>query len=263
MSDHKGEFPLQLFITAAPNEMQQAGAYGRPLAHMAYRIGEDSSLLRQNLLLQTRGGLLGISDQKAPVVKDPVALSQAVLRECGRRSYTGVLLDFESVDRPDLSAFVSHLSQALLSGRRALFVPEAYAGNNRIVLVNTAISGGTFTECLREASARYGSPSQIALDLQRLQMDFSLPAPTGEGRPLSNEEFHALIDQQSPSTFFSQELCAHYFTYSTEQVAHFVLFDNTGSMRQKLRIGTGLGFAAAFLQWPEIADLAPSLFGQT
>lgn len=253
---------MQLFITAAPNEMQQAAAYGRPLAHMAYRIGEDSTLLRQNLLLQTRGGLLGISDRNAPTVKDPVALSQAVLRECGRRSYTGVLLDFESIGRPDLSAFANHLSQALLPSRRTLFVPEAYAGNNRIVLINTAISGGTFIECLREAGARYGGPSQIALDLQRLQMDFTLPSHSGEGRPLSNEDFQSLVKQWSPATFFSQELCAQYFTYSVEDVAHFVLFDNTGSMRQKIRIGTGLGFAAAFFQWPEITDLAPSLFGR-
>lgn len=253
---------MKLFIASAPNTAQEAGTHGKPLANLAYRIGEGSHLLRQNLLLQTQGGLLAISDRNAPPVDDPAALSQAVLRECGRRSYTGVLLDFEASPRSDLRAFADQLSQLLPQSRRTLYVPEAYTGKGRITLINTAISGGTYTERLQESAASYGGPQQVALDVQRLQMDFSLPAPTGEGKPLSKEELQTLMEQKSPSSFFSPELCAHYFTYTESQTAHFVLYDDAASLRRKLRIGAQLGFSAAFFQWPEISDLASSLFEQ-
>lgn len=248
---------MQLFICATPGQETQAVHCGKPLAHMAYRIGPDSTLLRQNLLLQSKGGLLAVSDENAPMVDDPNALCDAVLRECGRRSYLGVLLDFEAPPRPDLREFVHQLSETLSTRRKSLFVPEAYAGSKRIVLLNTAISGGSFTEYLRESASKY---SQIALDIQRLQMDFTLPAPSGEGNALSFDAFQALMSQQSPATFFSQELCARYFTYTVGETAHFVLYDNAASLRQKLRIGSSMGFSSAFFQWPEISDLADTLF---
>lgn len=253
---------MRLFIASTPNTAREAAKYGKPLAHFAYRIGINSQLLRQNLLLQTQGGLLALSDRESPPVDDPAALSQAVLRECGRRSYTGVLLDFEGPTRTDLKTFADQLSQ-MLPSRRTLYVPEAYTGKNRLTLINTAVSGGTYAERLQAAVARYGGPRQIALDVQRLRMDFTLPAPSGEGQFLSAEAFQKLMHQVSPSTFFSQELCTHYFTYPQKQTAHFVLYDDANSLRQKLQIGAGMGIPAAFLQWPEISDLAPSLFGQT
>ena len=118
---------MQVYIQAAPEEAQAAASLRRPLAHAAYRIGPDSTLLRRNLLLQTRGGLLSISDWEAPVITDPEELCAAVLRECGRRNYQGVLLDFESSATPDRAAFVRRLGEVLSAGRRSLYVPESYA----------------------------------------------------------------------------------------------------------------------------------------
>ena len=118
---------MQVYIQAAPEEAQAASAPRRPLAHAAYRIGPDNALLRRNLLLQTRGGLLSVSDREAPAVTDPEELCAAVLRECGRRSYQGVLLDFEEPPVPDRAAFVRRLGELLSADRRSLYVPESYA----------------------------------------------------------------------------------------------------------------------------------------
>ena len=118
---------MQVFLAVTPGELAEAMPFSRSFAHVAYRIGEESALLRQSLLLQTRGGLLAVSDRGAPPIGDPEKLCAAVLRECGRRSYGGVLLDFEEPPRPDRLAFVRRLGQILSASRRALYLPEAWA----------------------------------------------------------------------------------------------------------------------------------------
>ena len=104
---------MQIYLAATPESSQEAQKFCRNLAHVAYRIGEDSVLLRQSLLLQTRGGLLCVSDRDAPFIDRPEALRDAVLRECGRRTYSGVLLDFEEAPRQDRLAFAAALGSAL------------------------------------------------------------------------------------------------------------------------------------------------------
>ena len=90
-------------------------------------------------------------------------------------------------------------------------------------------------------------------------MDFRLPARTGEGLPLTASEFQALLDRERPAVFFSQDLCARYFTYTREGGTHFVLFDDAGTLKQKLKIGGSIGFSAAFFMWPEVRDIAAQL----
>lgn len=253
---------MQIYLAVTPEETQEARRHCRNLAHVAYRIGPGSALLRQSLLLQTKGGLLSVSDRQAPFIDSPEDLRDAVLRECGRRGYSGVLLDFEEAPRRDRTAFVSALAPALSSSRRALFLPEGYAGAapGAAVLLCTAVSGGSFSQYLQEAVAQAGGAGRLALDVQRLRMDFRLPARSGEGEPLTGEALAALMERENPAVFFSQDLCARYFTYNREGEAHFVLFDDADTLNQKLRLGVGMGFQAAFLMWPEVQDIAPRLF---
>ena len=70
----------------------------------------------------------------------------------------------------------------------------------------------------------------------------------------------ALRQEREPVVFFSDALCARYFTYTQRGEAHFVLFDDADTLNQKLRLGAGMGFAAAFFMWPEVRDIAPRLF---
>ena len=250
---------MQIYIAAAPEEARTASACGCPLAHAAYRIGPESTLLRKNPLLQS-GGLLFISDGDAPEISDPAALCAAVLRECGRRSCTGAVLDFDRPPRRDISAFVTQLEQALCRKNRTLFVPESYAraAPQSLVLIGTAVSGGTLEYRLREAKERYGT--RLALDAERLRMDFSLPCPDGVGTPLSAEAFAALREREKPTIFFSPALCARYFTYQRGGQTHFVLFDDADTLKRKLRLGQQLGAAAALFMWPEIQDIGQALF---
>lgn len=250
---------MQIYLAVTPAEAQEAARFRCSLAHVAYCIGPDSTLLRQNLLLQTRGGLLSVTDRDAPFIASPEQLAAAALRECGRRGYGGVLLDFEQPPAPDRLAFVQALVKRLAP--RPLYVPEGYASvPGAVSLVCTALSGGSFVQYLQETAAARGGPGTLALDVQRLRMDFPLPARSGEGSPLSQQEFQALLDRESPAVFFSQDLCARYFTYTREGETHFVLFDDAETLQQKLRAGSAMGFSAAFLMYPEVRDLLPRLF---
>lgn len=253
---------MQIYLAVTPEASQEAQGHCRNLAHVAYRIGPGSALLRQSLLLQTKGGLLSVSDREAPFIDSPEDLRDAALRECGRRGYSGVLLDFEETPRRDRTAFVSALAPALSASRRTLYLPEAYAGAapGAVVLLCTAVSGGSFSQHLQEAVAQAGGAGRLALDVQRLRMDFRLPARSGEGEPLTGEALGKLMEREHPAVFFSQDLCARYFTYSRDGEAHFVLFDDADTLNQKLRLGAGMGFQAAFLMWPEVRDIAPRLF---
>ena len=250
---------MQLYLAVTPAEAREAARFRCALAHVAYRIGPESTLLRQNLLLQTRGGLLSITDSDAPFIDRPEALAAAALRECGRRNYTGAVLDFASPPTPDRLAFAAELAKRLAP--RPLYVPECCGETEgAIVLVNTAISGGSFTQHLQELAAARGGAGRLGLDVERLRMDFSLPAPSGEGIPLTGEALRALLERESPSVFFSPDLCARYFTYTREGETHFVLFDDADTLQQKLRLGSSMGFSAAFLMYPEVRDLLPRLF---
>ena len=253
---------MQLYLSVTPGEAAGLTLPSVSRAHVAYRIGPGSTLLRQNLLLQTRGGLLSLSDRNAPHIDDPKALCAAVLRECSRRSYTGVVLDLESAVRPDLLQFAQQLSPLLCSSRRTLFVPESHAAAlpQATPLICTALSGGDFTERLQQAVETHRRP---ALDVQRLRMDFSLPAPSGKGEPLSAAALQTLLEELHPSVFFSSALCTRYFTYTRQGTAHFVLFDDADTLRRKLRLGAQLGCCAAFFQWPEVCDIAEQLFSST
>lgn len=254
---------LQNYLVVAPEEYQAAAPFCRNFAHAAYHIGGDSTLLRQNLLLQTRGGILCVSDRQAPGIPEPEKLCAAVQRECGRRGYTGVFLDFEQVLSSDRLAFARQLAAQCASARRPLYVTERCGKSvpGAIPLIGTAISGGNFAQYLQESSAKCDSASKAALDVQRLRMEFTLPSPTGCGKPLSGPELQQLLDRQQPAVFFSEDLCARYFTYRHEGETRFVLFDDAETISRKLRLGANLGFSAAFLLWTEIRDIAGGIQG--
>ncbi len=248
---------MQKYLAVTPSEASAAAKYHVPFAHAAYRIGPGSTLLRQNPF-RADGGLLLLHDRDAPPVDTPAALCAAVLRECRRWNFQGVVLDLSEPFRQDLADFAAQLSSGL--GGRTLYLPESYRAEGAVTLVCTAVSGGTFHQYLREAAARRGGGRHLALDVQRLRMDFTLPARTGEGTPLTGQELRQLTEQLQPTVFFSQDLCARYFTYARYGQAHFVLFDDGETMERKVNLGESLGYAAAFFLWPEIRDIAGTLF---
>ena len=248
---------MQLYLIAAPEELRAAQRYPCQIAHLAYRIGADGHLMRHNLLLNTHGGLLSLSGPDCPPLSNGDALRRELLRECGLRSFRGISAELPV--RPDTVSFLCRLQQSLARERKLLFLPEEAAASvpGAVAVICTALSGGSFRSRMEEAVRTFG---RIALDVQRLTMDFLLPSPTGQGRPLSSEALARILADRSPSIFYSSELWARYFTYTENGQSHFVVFDDGDTIRRKLQFGRRQNLPAAFLLYQETADLLPALF---
>ena len=242
---------METFLAVTPAHRAAALEHTPHLAHIAYHIGAQSTLLRRDA--PGRGGLLCISDPEAHPIEDTEKLCAAVLRECKRQNFSGIVADLEGDPTPRRRAFLRCLDAAC--GALTLYVPRPYAADapSAVVLVSSAISGGDLRTYL---SGLCRSGRRLALDIERLRMEFPLPCPGGVGTPLSREQLERCMG--SP-TFFSPQLCARYFTYRENGTARFVLFDDAETMNRKAAIARELGFAAAFYMWTEVSDLAPGL----
>lgn len=247
----------QLILTSPPDQVKNAAAWGLPVAHMAYRIGGGPHLFRSNLPLPLRGGLMAVDDKGFDSRGESTPFCHEVMRECAARGFEGVLLDLESRPTPLLSKIISELGGLMHKRGWPLYVPEAYAScsDQTRVMISSALSGGSLSQRLSEAVDRYGA-GRVTLAVERVAEDFFLPSPTGQGIPLSPEELQQRMAERAPSVFFSNELCAHYFTYMSQQNgAHFILFDDGGSIRKKLLIAQRLGISSGILAYPQVSDI--------
>ena len=248
---------LELTLIAAPEQVQAARRRGLPVACLAYRVGGGGHLFRSRQPAVPPGGLLALDDLGADGRADPAVFCREVLDECLARRASGVYCAFRDRTPPPLRQGAARLAEALARRGLPLYVPEALgdAGPQVRPLISSALSGGSLEQRLREAADRFG-PDRTVLLAERTAVDFRLPSPTGQGAALSREALEALLREQAPAVFFSPELCARYFTYRTgPEGVHFVLFDDAGSLRQKLRTAARLGLRRAFLDYAETADL--------
>lgn len=251
----------KLILTSPPSTAREATAFGLPVGHMAYRVGPGAHLLRSNISMNLRGGLMVVDSTAFDGRGDPATFCQQLVRECTARGFDGAILDFEGQKYPLLGQIIHRLGGMFSRRGWPLFVTEAYAdySDQTKVIIPSALSGGSLSKRLEEAVQCYGA-SRVALGIQRTAEDFTLPSPTGCGTALTREELEQRIQSRGASVFFSDELCAHYFTYMTRQSsAHFVLFDNAASIRKKIHIAGQYGLHACILAWPEVDDIFPMI----
>lgn len=250
-----------LFLTTPPQYLKSACVYGLPIGHMAYCIGAGGHLLRSSIPIGMRGGLMVIGDESCDGRGTADTFCSEVMQECAARKFDGIICDFEKKPSSLSGSIIEKLGE--LSSRRnwPFFIPEHYApfSAKARIMISSALSGGSLKQRLNEAAAKYGA-EKLVLAVQRSAEDFFLPSPSGGGTPLSREELQKRIQDRAPSIFFSDELCAHYFTYMSRQSgAHFVLFDDAGSIRKKLFLAKEAGIRQAVLAYPEVDDLLPAL----
>lgn len=247
----------RLILTAPPSAAREATSFGLPVGHMAYRIGPGAHLLRSNISINLRGGLMVVDGTAFDGRGDPASFCQQLVRECSARGFDGAILDFEGQPYPLLGQVIQRLGGMFARRGWPLYVTEAYAGysDQTRIIIPSALSGGSLSKRLEEAVEQYGA-HRVALGIQRTAEDFTLPAPNGCGTPLTRRELEQRIQSRGASVFFSDELCAHYFTYMSRQSgAHFVLFDNAASIRKKIHIARQFGLCACILVWPEVDDI--------
>ena len=99
---------------------------------------------------------------------------------------------------------------------------------------------------------RYGANRTVAA-LERRAEDFPIPARTGCGTPLTPEALNSLKQSIRASADHSPELCARYFTYLRGQRPHFVLFDDSETMRAKRVLPRRPDISECLAAWTESA----------
>ena len=253
----------QLILTAPPERCQRAAESGLSVARLCYRVGKGGHLYRSELPGKLRGGLMGLAGAGFHGPGDPAQLCREIFRECSAQGLTGVLCDLEGEPVPFWENALGLLGRGCIQRGWTLYVTEPFGGvtEHCRVLIPTLLSAGTLEAKLRTALARFGE-GRVSLCAQRAMEDFTLPSAAGEGQHLTRAELAARMKRFSPSVFFDHGLCAHHFTYMEKSTAHFVLFDDCGSLRRKLALAGELGIRQVFLAYPEVEDILPQLLRQ-
>lgn len=251
---------MQIYLAVTPDKLGDALRCTDRIAHVAYRIGDGGELTRSELPPKVRGGIMVLGDNGCGAISDGAALCESVWRECLQRGFCAVMADFESLPTPDGVDFLRRLSDVLRRNGRGLYVPECYGEEVRqaAVLICTSISGGTLRERLEEARCRFGD--RLALDLQRLRMEFPLPCPKGEGCTLDRAALDEFL-AGGVQVFCSEDLCAKYFTRSCDCALRLVLFDDAETLTKKVNLARQMGIRTAFVMYPEVEDILGGLFG--
>lgn len=244
---------MDVYLAADSGRLRQAMACTTQLAHMSYRMGPEGTLLSSPLPAGLRGGLLMLSDEGGRYPTQAEGLCRTLAQECQRRHYAGVVLDAAPPE-----GFCKALDEALTRQGRKLFLPESVApfAPHGIALLCTALTSGDLEQHLSDAAGRWG-PERLALDLQRMMIDYPLSGP-GSGVPLTIGQLHQLA--QGRATYFSRPLCARYFTYRDGGDTRFVLFDDGQTLKSKMEEAEKLGIGFGFFMLPEVEDLLTVLF---
>jgi len=207
-----------------------------------------------------KGGLMVVDDKDFNPLGSIGPLCQEIFRECQARGFSGAILDFEN-RLPPLEQIAARLDEAFTRRGWTLYIPERFAhvAPHARVMIPSALSGGSLQQRLEEALERFGE-SRTVLALEKRSEDFRLPSPTGSGQPLTDQELEELRQRLSPSVFFSRELCARYFTYnSRESGPHFVLFDDSDTLRRKVEVAHQLNIHTFLAPWAEAGPCAAQL----
>lgn len=227
--------------------------------HLCYRLGEGGILLGAGLSPALQGGAMAVTGS-VPEGK-PEALCQQILSECQRRNFTQIVADVEGESTGVAALFAATLDEQCHRAAIPLYLPESLAScsTHCRVLLSSAIRSGTLERALQTAAQQYGL-ERLALALEVVAEDTPLPV-RGSGTPLGQSELEQLMTRLEPAVFFDRGLCAHYFTYTPRGGgAHFVLFDTTRSLREKLAVARKLGIPFVLLAAPQVEHCLGELF---
>lgn len=237
-----------VYLVLPPEYINEATKLNYDLAYMTYRICPSGHLLRADI--PPKGGIMYLDD--SGTVSESSYIADEILHECSSRHFSGVVLDL-SPDFP--KSMAQTIAKVCIKNSLQVYVPPYLSFcQNSIVLISTGISSGSLNTRLVSAIRQYGS-KRVALAIDYLRTDFTLPAKNANGQELSDTQLKDLMNKYRSPSFYSKELCTYYFTYRTQNKSHLVLYDNAVSIKRKLTLGKSLGIDTAFMFYPHVKDI--------
>ena len=224
-------------------------------AFMVYRI-RGTRLYFASGAVNIRGGVMVIGTSAYTGGGPVEGLLDDIAHEIKKRDFEGVVLD----NGGDISPIHTTLAARIVSALRPfpVYLPAQVAAivDGSVALVQTAISGGSLERHLASAIGRYGA-AHVAVECDRIRMDFSLPAKTGAGDSIDSERLDALLSGRK--SYYSDELHTNYCTYKDGDTRHMLLYDHAYSMKNKLNLAIHMGITRAFLYYPNTYDIITEL----
>ena len=224
--------------------------------HMVYRV-RGTRLYFASGAVNLRGGVMVIGTSSYTGGGPVEGLLDDIAHEIKKRDFEGVVLDNGGDTSPIHTTFAARIVSALRPFPVYLPAQVAVIVEGSVALVQTALSGGSLERHLTAAIDQYGA-AHVAIECDRVRMDFTLPAKTGDGKNTSAGQLEELISV-SHHTFYSDELYVRYFTYKYAGSRHMVLYDDAESVKQKLNLAERLGITRAFLYYPDTYDIITEL----
>ena len=215
---------IHWMIAAAGADAQQTRQAGFSCVHFCSRLSEEGTFSLTALPAGSRGDYLGIADSRG-IPKHCAAFAREAVCAAQNRHCAGILADFE---RPLLQELTACLNRETQQQNLTLFVPLPLA----------------------DLLSRFGE-HRLAAQLTCTCMDFPLPCASPSGTVLTAKQFQALRTATGSAVFFSRELCAKYFTYTKDDQAHFVLFDDADTLQAKAQLLTRLGVQYLLAVYPD------------
>jgi|GEM_PF-195520 len=249
---------LNVFIASGPEDYKAVSSKGFPFACMGYRLLDSGVIIHRAVPEKLRGCVMVIDDAELANISDELKskIAGVIFSEAVRRSFSGVLLDFEKDEsRPVAESIVKLLS----SQNIPVCIPAKFSAlsNDARILLPLAVSGGSLSAFLDDILASF-PPSRLVIEIPRICADFSIPATDPDGKRLSQEELTVLISEHRANIFFSRDLCAKYFTYRDKNAdPHFVLFDDASTLKSKLYAVAARSIGTALVLYNEASDLLP------
>ncbi len=251
------QIPIKTVLLTPPDKLAQAKAFKLPIAHMAYRFSREGALIKAPLSDTQKNDLLFLDGDSWNENSEIPSIIQQLIKECKTQHYRGAILDFSKSPTQRTVSLIKQLDTMMHKQNLRLYLPECYHSYSKSanIIISSAISGGSLQQRLTSAKQTYGS-NRITLSIERCAEAFSLPTLKGKSTSLSRLELQKRIQTTSPSIFYSNELCANYFTYLNQYgSAHFILYDDAKSIHRKFSLAKNLNITECFMLYPQVDDI--------
>ena len=235
----------QIILVSSASQSAAAAQTGLPLLRFGLALDANGILQRTAAHTRRANDILCLSDfgVSAPISCDTVA---RLVQEAAH--YGGLFAD---IDRSSvhLNNFLKALDTACLAANLPLFVPYAQitCAPHAFAVVPGAASGGSLREELELGMQRQNG--KLAVSFQAIRRRFMLPSADPNGEELTQGELTAALQKSGAHSFFSQELCANYFTYMDGDSGVFILYDTDESLQMRLQLMRDIGAPYIFAEW--------------
>lgn len=230
-----------------------ARGYNCVAAHMDYYV--KNSRLFRNGPQSSKGWLVLCADDSEMCDIEPHSFARQLAGECSNCCFCGIIADIEGKYSEKCASVLNQLSLYLLHNNLGFIVPLQYADHvdrRCLIKIPSAVSGGSYCGLLDNCADKFGA-DHLVLELEVNCERFTIPCNSPEGIRLSRRDLDELNGIYLPMSFFSHDLQTNYFTYiDGNKQFNYVLYDDIGSLRSKLRQSELRGICRFIALYPEI-----------